>query len=707
MATLLTPGVYFERSRAEQPPPAVLGRTDVAGIVGIAERGPLHEPIRVTSFRQFQDSFGGFLPYAHLAYAVRAFFENGGAACWVVRVADEGAARAATASIPDTDGGAAYLVEASSPDTWGDDLAIQVLPATVAIGVQDPSVAGLEFGPGEYWLALDSVAGFVPGSWVRLSQDETVVRRVRVAEVDLVRRLLRLEPPADPADLDPLDPAAAAHPIGVESIEFTVLVLRAGQVAERLGGLAPDAAAAHDAQARVTAASQLVSLTRAGGAAAAFPVAPWGGPLEGRLSGGIRGLSSMTVFDHTGVAGRSRGVAQLAAVDEVAILLMPDLHAPREAPVATRALQPAPLDRCDPRLGGQLATIAGTVRDAASGLAVAGVTVEDGRGAATTDDGGAFSLGDQVPGSVVDVRFVAAGYEDALVRVNVDDPAATTLDITLAPLDLPPLLAEDDVFYAQRVMVAQCEDLNDRFAIVDAPPPAAARSQLSHVLSWRARFDSPHAALYYPWLRVADPLRPEAVEGRAVPPSGHVAGVYARTDLDQGVHRPPANRALRWVDALVDDVDDAAQGLLHPAGVNAVRPFAGRGIRVFGARTTGGGGTPLRYVNVRRLLSAVAEAVLEGMQWAVFEPNDAGLRLAVRMWLTNLADTLWRAGALAGAAPDEAYRVRCDATTTSEDDAANGRLIALVDLAPTIPYEFVVVRLGITRDEIQVSEVDA
>jgi uncharacterized protein len=191
-----------------------------------------------------------------------------------------------------------------------------------------------------------------------------------------------------------------------------------------------------------------------------------------------------------------------------------------------------------------------------------------------------------------------------------------------------------------------------------------------------------------------------------MPPSGHLAGLYAATDLAEGVFRPPANRELRWVDDLLDDIGDAEQGLLNSAGVNALRAFPGRGIRAFGARTLAPPDAgPLIYVNVRRLLSALEESILDGLQWAVFEPNDEGLRAGVRLWLTGLADGLWRRGAFVGDRPDAAYDVRCDATTTPAEEAANGRLIAEVAVAPTVPYEFVLVRLGITADELQVSEV--
>jgi hypothetical protein len=691
MPTLLTPGVSFERGPRSLPP--VLQRTDVAGFVGIAERGPLHRPQRLTSWREFQDTFGGFLPHAHLAYVVHAFFENGGRVGWVVRIADAEAARAASATIPDAEPGAgpAYRVRARSPGLWGNRLAVTVLPARRAVARQDPGVTV----PADR-LVVSSVAGFEPGSWVLVTgaPDPEARRRRRVEEVDVVCGVLRLDQPLD----------LPGPGLAVESVEFTLLVLDSGQVVERLPDLAPDGRSTRDAVSLVTRQSRLVTLERLEGHT--FPRAPWGGALEGRLGGGVDGLRSLTVLDAVGLPGiEHTGLATLDEIDEVAILCMPDLVAGPLRVRARRAVQRTPIDPCDPRLEGELEEVAGTVRDAETGAALAGVAVTDGREPPElTDESGAFSLPGQLPGATIDVVLYREGYEELVLRVNVDDPAARTLDVPLTPQDLPPGLAREDIVHAQQAAIAQCEQRRDRFCLLDAPIRAGdARSQISDVLGWRAQFSTAFAALYYPWLIVTDPL---TAGSRPMPPSGHLAGLYAATDLAEGVFRPPANRELRWVDDLLDDIGDAEQGLLNSAGVNALRAFPGRGIRAFGARTLAPPDAgPLIYVNVRRLLSALEESILDGLQWAVFEPNDEGLRAGVRLWLTGLADGLWRRGAFVGDRPDAAYDVRCDATTTPAEEAANGRLIAEVAVAPTVPYEFVLVRLGITADELQVSEV--
>jgi hypothetical protein len=219
---------------------------------------------------------------------------------------------------------------------------------------------------------------------------------------------------------------------------------------------------------------------------------------------------------------------------------------------------------------------------------------------------------------------------------------------------------------------------------------------------WRARFDTAFAGLYYPWLMVPDQF--DITQRRAIPPSGHVAGIYAATDLAEGVFRPPANRALAFVDDVGVLVDEATQGILNPRGINIIRAFPGRGIRLYGARTMSSD-TAWRFVNVRRLMSMLESALGQGLQWAVFEPNDLQLQLALRSTITSMLDALWRRGAFVGSTPEAAYSVRCDDATTPPEAKANGQIIVHVLVAPTVPYEFVVLRLGLTTDELQISEV--
>ena len=179
-----------------------------------------------------------------------------------------------------------------------------------------------------------------------------------------------------------------------------------------------------------------------------------------------------------------------------------------------------------------------------------------------------------------------------------------------------------------------------------------------------------------------------------------MAGVYARVDVERGVHKAPANEVIGQINALVDDINQREQDLLNPIGINALREFPNRGMRVWGARTLSS--TPeWRYINVRRLFIYIEESIKQGTQWVVFEPNGEDLWALVRQSITNFLETVWRTGALRGTKQDEAFYVQCDRSTMSEDDIQNGLLIVEIGIAATRPAEFVIFRFRQkTRDQV-------
>ena len=698
MPVYSTPGVYFEQTFP--PPPPALPRTDIAGFVGIAERGPLQRPQRLEGWREFQRVFGGFLTYSNLAYAVRAFFENGGSTCVVVRVADATAAPAA-AVLPGERLAESFRLEALDWGAFGNRLDVSLLAAGSASTEHVPA-EGL--GPGA--LMVRSVAGFAKHGLVRVRPAGAPSVDALVEDVDEVRGVLALRPdrgphwPVDP----PFDPADD-RPIGVETREFTIVVRLDGQVEELFSALAPHPDHEPAAERRVAEGSRLIKLERSAAIDWDMPAIP----STIALSGGASGLSGLTIFDQLGRPGEPLGVALLEDREEVAILAMPDLCARPRRPPATRRAPQEPFDECRTTVAIAHRDVNGRAVDAATGGALAGAVVTYGAGEGErvlTGRDGEFAIGGRAVGRELRFGLDADGYlETARSVVVVPGPGPQELGtIELEPLELPPALSLDDIWLGQAAMTAQCERLRERFALIDVPPaPSGAPPSADEARAWRARFDTAFAAVYHPWLVVRDPLAPDAVEGRSVPPSGHVAGVYAATDLAEGAFRAPANRAIEWAEDLTEQVGEVMHGVLNERGVNAIRALPGRGIRVMGARTTSSE-SAWRFVNVRRLVSMVREAA-EGLGWAVFEPNDALTRAGVRLWLIQLVDGLWRGGALAGDTAEAAYDVRCDELTTGETDAAAGRLIAEVAIAPVTPYEFVVVRLGVSADELLVSEV--
>ena len=247
----------------------------------------------------------------------------------------------------------------------------------------------------------------------------------------------------------------------------------------------------------------------------------------------------------------------------------------------------------------------------------------------------------------------------------------------------------DGVKAVQLAMIAHCELMADRIAIIDPPPDQSPQA----ILNWRqndAGYDSKYAALYWPWVKVYDPASNSNI---VVPPSGHVAGIWGRNDDTRGVHKAPANEVVRGALSVACDLTSREQELLNPVGVNCIRSFAGRGIRVWGGRTLSSE-PEWRYINVRRLFNYLEESILNGTQWVVFEPNDQALWARVRRTVTAFLTNEWRKGALFGLTPDEAFYVKCDSETNPPSIVDAGQLVCEIGVAPVKPAEFVIFRLA-------------
>ncbi|NVD97965.1 phage tail sheath C-terminal domain-containing protein [Massilia sp. BJB1822] len=658
-----SPGVYWEQldgaNRAIAP-----ARMDVLGLVGIARKGPLDQPVAVENMRQFETRFGSFTGAGYLAYAAKAFFDNGGRRAWIVRVAARDGANAAAAAYADVrlpalpglaEAAGVWRIAAASPGAWGNALRVTLEPGRRVAAV---SIAQ---GSTRTCIRVGSTAGFARDTLLRLSQGGAVLLRI-LAAVDAQRKLLHLvHPDADlrrPTDLDlaALDPG---QPIRVEALRYDLAVREDGRLVASIADLSlvPDdarhgprllagagAPTYTDSEAVAEPPFPVTIAALSGAAAAASapaaPLAPAGGVVLA-AAGGCDGLAALAVEDFIGAPiaaidgpdARRRGLQALARLRQPALVAIPDI-----------CIQPLPLLEIEP------------------------------------------------------ARMAPA---DPCAPCRQPPPAAPPAP--RPPPELPPRFSDADIARVQQALVEDCAQHQHRFALLDPPYRQASDAQagVTGLQDWRRRFDTRHAALYAPWISVTDPLRPGAI--RQIPPSGHVAGQYALAEALEGVHRAPANRDLAWAEGCSMAIDAARHGMLNAEGINLIRPALGRALRIAGARTLSSD-PDARYVPVRRLLMYLLRSFEQASQWLVFEPNDHATRAALAHAMNGFLDLLWQQGALAGGTPDAAYALRCDESNNPQAERDNGRLHCDIAVAPVIPYEFVVLRLGRSDNTLDVSE---
>jgi phage tail sheath protein FI len=304
------------------------------------------------------------------------------------------------------------------------------------------------------------------------------------------------------------------------------------------------------------------------------------------------------------------------------------------------------------------------------------------------------------------VFFINGGQKLYISRVSSPNNAALTPDdyiralALLEPVDEISTVAAPGASIASATGPASVAPIHAalishiqtsyRLALLD-PPPAAS---IADVKSLRAQLDSSSAALYYPWLNVANPLAPPTrAAAIKAPPSGFIAGIFARSDAQHGVYKAPANLPILGAASLETNLTEADATTLNSAGINTLRIFPNRSLLVWGARTISSD-SDFKYVNVRRYFNYLEHSIQQGTQWAVFEPNGEPLWTNIRNTISNFLTNEWRSGALMGTKPDEAWFVKCDRTTMSQNDLDNGRLVVLIGVAPVKPAEFVIIRIG-------------
>jgi uncharacterized protein len=281
--------------------------------------------------------------------------------------------------------------------------------------------------------------------------------------------------------------------------------------------------------------------------------------------------------------------------------------------------------------------------------------------------------------------FENGGTRCYVAGIAPGDPFETALE-AMAGEKISVVCCPDENSFpnAAVAMAAHCDRLKDRVCILQSPQGVIADS------AHQPPVHSSYAAYYYPWVTVA------SLDGTTtvtIPPAGHVAGIYAKTDTSRGVWNAPAGVSLLGVRALSEDITNARSDVLVERGINVLRNISGHGFQVGSSRTTVHEDSQWKYVNVRRLFVYVEQSIRQGLQWAVFEQNGHALWIAVSTTISNFLQILWTAGALQGTKPEQAYFVCCDRTTMTQSDIDAGRLVAEIGLAPTRPAEFVTLRI--------------
>jgi hypothetical protein len=290
----------------------------------------------------------------------------------------------------------------------------------------------------------------------------------------------------------------------------------------------------------------------------------------------------------------------------------------------------------------------------------------------------------------------ALTHEDYKGKADDDFPSGLAGLAEIEDISIVCAPNENDVPQLSDEIIAECEQLN-RFAVLSAKMDAG---DIGTLFPGDGKFNSKYAAFYYPWLQIIDPV---SQLPKMIPPCGHVAGIYARSDSERGVHKAPANEIVHGISDLQFQITKGQQDMLNPRGVNCIRSFPGRGILIWGARTVSD--DPLwKYVNVRRLFTFLEKSIERSTQWVVFEPNNERLWARVCQSISDFLTQVWKDGALMGTTPEQAFFVKCDETTMTPNEIETGKLIVVIGVAPARPAEFVIFRLAQWRSGSAITE---
>lgn len=687
-AVLRPPGVLIERFTDAEPPEPT--RVDVPVFVTVAERGPVHTPTRITSWPQFVATFGSFVRAGFGAYAAKAFFDNGGRACWVVRAAAAPTVTATSTAVPQPAdrlssivldpgrlkaGAAATLTQgllrrthlvtvvdvASGEVTWdrplspGFDLTLSIDVATGA-GTASAVVAGA----GGDAFVIEAAS---PGAFG--NQITATIGSGRPAAT-----ANRLDEPCDQSF------AVVRSTVGFDAGTSVT-------VSQDLGGV-------------VTTADRVVAaVDRAAG------VLRW----DAALPGTIDVAQPLSVRSHP----FTLTVSERGEVRQVFLDLQAAPGGPRHVADVVNASGLVRVVPLSPRVPSAQSVRLGGGRDG-----IAALTVDD-------------FVGDDIA-----AIGAASGASGLATTVDLDEPAAVAIpDLVLPPvaaavLDVPsvdtdpcwpcqappqppppddveideawPGLAPTEILRAQQLIIEHCERNGERMALLD-PPGGEALLGVDTLAGHAFQLPSTRAALIAPWISVVDPAVGAGRGPSRVPPSAHYAGLIARTDLDRGPWAAPANQPLQWAHGLGARYDDDRHALLNEAGIVVLQAPAGQGVMPMGVRTLSP--DPLwLFITVRRTMIWLRRLMRQALAWAAFEPVDAALVAHVTTLLDGLLSDVWADGGLAGAEPREAFFVHALAPEENEP----GELLCTVGVALARPAEFITVQVRRADNRLELRE---
>lgn len=676
MPEYLSPGVYIEEVEIGSKPIEGVS-TSTAGFVGVTQIGATEGlPELVTSFADFERKFGGYLSesysqYRFLPYAVESFFANGGSRCYVMRIAPSDAENSKNESVT------AGVVQQFTGDQSAGDT---VLALEYLRGIDTKSTLTVE----------------------RLRSDGTVEASetdIEIAAYNSSRNEVTIS-----------SPLVNDYPKSKSRVIVKKLAGGAVASGSTLSLYATSKGAWGDGikvrcLPSVKGKTQIIEIIGDESASKQYKIKNKNGFYKG----------AVIEFDN----GSEKQYRRISAIQEDLITLSAHLDGDGEV-IDLSAIPSCTISTCEFSIyvsyGGNSEAFSNLSMNPDSNnyfmkavnnsstyitlqspyTSASDFTREDpfDMPVNSSIDGGKLIIGlkDGSDGTV-------GGITPADFKGKDNGPGKRTGLVALNDIDEISIIAAPGVtdINVQLGLIEHCELLKDRFAVIDVPENA---QKVSDVQAHRRIFDSSYAAMYHPWLQVFDPLEKRNI---FIPPSGTVSGIYARSDNTRGIHKAPANEVLRSIPGLKYSMNKGEQDILNPEGVNLIRYFPGRGIRIWGARTCSSN-TLWKYVNVRRLFLYLEESIDKGSQWVVFEPNDEKLWARVRLTITEFLTRVWRDGALMGSKPEEAFFVKADRTTMTQDDIDNGRLIVQIGVAPVKPAEFVIFRIAQYSGGSEVSE---